>query len=396
MRFLIVYGESEGKPQKTAKFARTLINKSENVVELLDCGRFSLVVSVPSFDAVIIVGMVQAGIHQEPIVDFILKYRDVLQNLPVMLISINPSLATDADKLAARSSINELIDDTEFAPTKTLLTAGAIQTDDVNRQTTPVENLDGLENGVVVAGNDDLTDWVQLSNDIKAFVRVVTGSGDRKKIIEPTSLRITDPLYDHFQTAPIASVGRRKLRLNYGAEISVSVSDLFEDCIVNNTSYVPINLPDWLKIDFKNGLITGTVPDDGSDPLPVECIIYAVDYDGNSAKAALLLEGHRSISAADHRQCKQDFTEGSSVSIETVSMFVESGLDTNGLEFSAAGLPDGLSIDSSDGMIRGKLEDGSAQSDPYEITVTAADKDTDSASISMLFPFKVIKILETA
>jgi hypothetical protein len=210
--------------------------------------------------------------------------------------------------------------------------------------------------------------------------------------IDPSLLRVSDPLYDQFCAASITSAGRENISLCYGENILISTSSIFEVCVTNNTSFVPVNLPNWLSLDCKSGDLTGTVPPEKESSLPMACIVYAVNDDGKSAKIDLILEGHEAKSTTDTVSHIQEFVEGSSVVAGMANMFVEAGISVEGLEFTATGLPAGLSIDIHSGTVSGTIKKGSARKNPYEVMVTAAENELDGYGISQQFLFEVAKV----
>jgi len=75
----------------------------------------------------------------------------------------------------------------------------------------------------------------------------------------------------------------------------------------------------------------------------------------------------------------QTDTEGNSVNLDVSGNFSDpDGSDT--LSYSATGLPSGLSIDSSTGVISGTIDSGASQNSPFSVTITADDGNGGSAS----------------
>lgn len=391
MNFLVIYGAFEGNTPKIAEFATNHLKCAGHNVELLDASRKSLVLDILSFDAVIIAGAVHQGIHHESITKFVGKHRKELQELPTLLISISLSIGFEDGRPAAEGYVNSFIDLSGFTPTKILMVADTMHSDHFDYFMVEIIELAKIDTCEMHDRSDDLTNWTLLELEIETFVELVfNNASDQDCMINQLALQKIDPLYDLFCDARIASVGRETVSLFYGEDIAINVTEMFEDCINRDASYLLINQPDWLSVNNKTGEIVGTVPLQVDNPLPLECIVYAIDDNGKSAKAFLILNGCEFHQPADVGSSDQEFEEGSLVAINTRDIFTKSGLDVVGLKFSATGLPEGLSINPNCGTIAGTLPSGSSRGCPYEITVTAADGAFNAIGISLQFDIKVI------
>jgi hypothetical protein len=156
-----------------------------------------------------------------------------------------------------------------------------------------------------------------------------------------------------------------------GDAVSLSVADVGPDApsYVQPLVYSATGLPDGLTIDPSTGLISGVV---------------AASAAGTRSVTVTATEG--SLSA------NQTFTwtvtdvqiaspgDQTSVEGDTVSVAVSAWTMTGSpLTYSASGLPAGLSIDASSGVISGTVAAGAAAAGPYAVTVTAANG-SDTAS----------------
>lgn len=393
MNFLVVYGAVEDQTQKAADFAGSKLESMGHDFNLLNSSRGPHALDIPSFDAVIIVGLVHQGNHQESVVEFTTMHREELQRLPTLLISISLSIAFEDGKPAAEGYVEKFIEYTRFSPTDYLMVADELHSDHLEYFVEHINELVEFEDHGTVTGKRDFTDWTQLDSDIEKFANTVAAPiAGQENLVDPSLLRISDPLYDQFSAASITSAGQESIGLCYGENILISTSSIFEVCLTNNTSFIPVNLPDWLSLDCKSGDLTGTVPPEKESSLPMACIVYAVDDDGKSAKIDLILEGYEAKSATDTASHIQEFVEGSSVVAGMANMFVDAGIIVEGLEFTATGLPAGLSIDRHSGTVSGTIKRGSARENPYEVMVTVAEGELDGNGISQQVLFEVKEV----
>ena len=148
---------------------------------------------------------------------------------------------------------------------------------------------------------------------------------------------------------------------------TVSVSVAATDSTSKALSYLATGLPAGLSINVSTGTITGTVEagDEASSPYTVKVTATDGTYSG-SASFTWTVDPVVTVAAP----ADQSNDEGDTVSGVTVT-----GTDTKSstLSYTAEGLPTGLSIDSSTGVISGTIDSGDASSSPYTVTVTAND-----------------------
>ena len=164
------------------------------------------------------------------------------------------------------------------------------------------------------------------------------------------------------------TVGRISLT-NPGTQFSVdgqTLSLAIQGKDVNGPSvtFSATGLPSGLGINSSTGLITGTLSntaDQGSHYL----VTVTASDPGYSASQTFQWQVQKVGVVAIADQTNQ---EGQSVSLPTQGL-APSG--TN-LTYSATGLPDGLSINTSTGVISGTLIPGAAEDGPYSVTVAAS------------------------
>ncbi len=217
------------------------------------------------------------------------------------------------------------------------------------------------------------------------------GTGENKLIYSDSETpddSVTE--YSNISSSKIDVVVSQKILVFHGEDIILGTEGMFINRLTGDVSYISANLPDWLFLDQINGDLMGTVPIHDDDEEDLEFSIYAVDGAGHSAKAVILVNCLIPKTRAGENLKDYEYCEGGHVSIATKTMFIEFGLDVENLQYTAAGLPEGLSIGQDDGLISGKIKFGTATDAPYEIAVVAHDKIAAGSEISMRFLLNVV------
>ena len=152
-----------------------------------------------------------------------------------------------------------------------------------------------------------------------------------------------------------------------------------------NLTYAALNLPAGLSINRSTGLISGTIPGSTvvSTPLTVE--VTAEDATGASGSAAFgwILRNRVTLTNPG----TQTSNAGTAVSLQIKASDSDAGQT---LTYTATGLPPGLSISPSTGLIFGTIPTSAPVSPPATVTVTARDSTT--ASGSTTFTWKVTEL----
>jgi hypothetical protein len=127
-------------------------------------------------------------------------------------------------------------------------------------------------------------------------------------------------------------------------------------------------LPPGLNVDSSTGLISGTLPASAASITPYS--VTATASDGTQTASQTFnwfVTNPDSVTLTNPGD--QTNTEGDTVSLQL------SASDANNatLTYDASGLPSGLAIDNSTGLISGTLASGDAAASPYTVTVSATD-----------------------
>jgi hypothetical protein len=159
-----------------------------------------------------------------------------------------------------------------------------------------------------------------------------------------------------------------------GADFNFDVSKHFTDPDGDKLSFTASGLPNGLAMDAA-GKISGRAGADTAGASPYAVAVTAADPGALDAKGTFTL----TVSAANQPPAlkaaitpdPQSATEGGDYRFDVSGFFEDPDGDT--LTYSAAGLPAGLAIDASSGVVSGKPAAGSAEASPYSVGVAAND-----------------------
>jgi hypothetical protein len=129
-------------------------------------------------------------------------------------------------------------------------------------------------------------------------------------------------------------------------------------------SYTASGLPAGLSIDA-GGTISGTIAAGAAAASPYSVTVTAGDGTFSASQSfAWAVAPTMLLNPGD-----QSSVEGTTITLSTASPSFSSAT----VAYSADGLPPGLSIDNSSGVISGTIAPGAAQNGPYEVSVSASD-----------------------
>jgi hypothetical protein len=159
-----------------------------------------------------------------------------------------------------------------------------------------------------------------------------------------------------------------------GAAFNVDVSSHFSDPDGDKLSFRQTGLPSGLSMNG-DGTITGRAGDGTAQSSPYTITVTATDPSGLDANGTFALTVTAANKPPEQKSAitpdPQSATEGADYRFNVSGFFRDPDGDT--LSYSASGLPGGLSIDASSGVISGKPAAGSAGASPYSVQVTASD-----------------------
>ncbi|UZS00164.1 putative Ig domain-containing protein [Chondrinema litorale] len=170
-----------------------------------------------------------------------------------------------------------------------------------------------------------------------------------------------------------------------GDLISVQITATDGDDGSQSLSYVATGLPSGLSIDSSSGLISGTLSTGSSTGSPYAIEVTVTD-DGTPSNVESSVNFTWTVNNTGGGEVNnvpivsnpgsQTNIEGALISLQITATDGDDG--SQSLSYVATGLPSGLSIDSSSGLISGTLSTGSSTGSPYTIEVTVTDDGTPS------------------
>ncbi len=133
-------------------------------------------------------------------------------------------------------------------------------------------------------------------------------------------------------------------------------------------TYSATTLPGGLSIDTTSGLISGTISSGATVGSPFTITVTASDGSNSDSQTfTWTVERRRPVTLTNPGN--QSNTEGATVSLPLAAS--DSGSGT--LAYAASGLPDGLAVSATTGLISGSILPGSSAYGPFVTTVTASD-----------------------
>ena len=149
--------------------------------------------------------------------------------------------------------------------------------------------------------------------------------------------------------------------------LQLSATDVDGDAL----TYSATGLPPGLGVNATSGLISGTIAAGAASGSPYTVTATVADGRGGSAQRTFTwtvsLAPNQPPSLA--QPANQSHPVGASPSLQLSA----TDLDGDALTYSATGLPPGLGVNATSGLISGTIAAGAASGSPYTVTATVAD-----------------------
>ena len=153
------------------------------------------------------------------------------------------------------------------------------------------------------------------------------------------------------------------------------------DDVGDTLSYSASGLPSGLSINNASGLIFGTISDNAAVASPYSITVIVTDNGSPTKNAQTSFTWN--VSAFNNAPTITTISGQTNITKDVINLSVSaSDSDGDTLNFSATGLPSGLSIDSSTGLISGTISDDAGDNSSYSVTITVTDDGAKSAQAS--------------
>ncbi|HZV07529.1 MAG TPA: putative Ig domain-containing protein [Gemmataceae bacterium] len=230
----------------------------------------------------------------------------------------------------------------------------------------PQVSLDSTLKAATDAGSHTSTSTATSSTSSGAAVTASVGNASSSGLPQsrPADIISLPPIFWH---AGLINPGDQSNA--DGDSVSLQLLDY-----ANNTTltYSASNLPPGLSINSSTGLISGTIASNADTNSPYSVTVTATDSNNNSSSQSF----NWTVSVISVQSPgDQVNNDGDAVSLSMTTNYNGSGT----LSYSAAGLPPGLSINSTTGQITGTISATADTNSPYSVTVTASDGTNTSA-----------------
>ena len=174
MKILIAYGTTEGQTRKIVETVAGQIRELGHDVQLFDTSRRQGDLHPETFDRILVAGSVHQQEHQDSVKVFVAANLNKISEKPTMFISVSLAAAFDDGTDEAQSYVDRFLSNLGWAPTETLMVAGALRYDEYDYFKDQIVAHVVLEGRTVAGpkGDHEFTDWDALANAVVSFVGI--------------------------------------------------------------------------------------------------------------------------------------------------------------------------------------------------------------------------------
>jgi menaquinone-dependent protoporphyrinogen oxidase len=178
MKFLIVYGTTEGQTRKIAAFAGDRIKSSGHTVTVLDATSDDVRgLKLREFDGIIVAASLHVGMYQAAVEDFVRARHDTLNGIWTAFYSVSLGAASKdpADLTGVNKCVERFMTATSWRPGAIHHIVGAFRYTQYDFFKRWAMKAIAYEKGVSTDASQDLemTDWMQVASLTDAFVAAV-------------------------------------------------------------------------------------------------------------------------------------------------------------------------------------------------------------------------------
>jgi hypothetical protein len=193
--------------------------------------------------------------------------------------------------------------------------------------------------------------------------------------------------------APLATNDSAQVDEDNSTVIDILANDSDKENNLDNTTITITKQPQHGSVEVVNGKVKYTPNSgySGSDSFKYT-VKDKVGATSNEAVVDITVNNVNDAPEVKNNIDNKNYQDGDDVELNVSENFEDP--DGDDLEFTATGLPAGLTIDKTTGKITGKIDKNASQSGPYEVTITA--KDPSGEEVTTTFKINVTNPLPTA
>lgn len=173
MRFLVLYGTTEGQTRKIADFVTTKLKDRGDIVAMIDAADVPPDLQPQDYDAAILAASLHAGVYQGPLVHFARKHHEALNTMPTAFLSVSLSAADKdpEDLKGTMACAARFQKETGWNPGEVHHVAGAFRFAEYDFFKHWMMKVIAWERGLKTAGvvELELTDWEALGKIVGSF-----------------------------------------------------------------------------------------------------------------------------------------------------------------------------------------------------------------------------------
>src|SRR5512146_944726 len=189
MKFLLVYGTTEGQTEKVARFVADHLAQQGQQTQVINAiDEAATTIDLRGFDAVIIAASVHAGHYQSAVIHFVSRHLEGIEARPNAFLSVSLAAASDDgdDVHGLEQCIAAFAQQTGWTPRRVHHVAGAFRYasyDFLKRWA--MKYIAYRKGGPMDTSRDhELTDWVDLAQFVSSFL------GDLESARSPATLTV--------------------------------------------------------------------------------------------------------------------------------------------------------------------------------------------------------------
>ncbi|WP_396634844.1 putative Ig domain-containing protein [Maribacter sp. R86514] len=243
-----------------------------------------------------------------------------------------------------------------------------------------IDTTTGLISGTIAVG--------ESANSPFAVDVTVTDDGSPS---ESSTVSFTWTVTD--ATVNLAPVVTNPGELNGVEGDVVSLQIEATDAEDDNMTFAATNLPDGLTIDTTTGLISGTITAGASANSPFAVDVTVTDDGSPSEESTISFTWTVTDVAVNLAPVVTNPGDQNGVEGDVVSLQIEAtDAEDDNMTYTATNLPDGLTIDTTTGLISGTITAGASANSPFAVDVTVTDDGSPSEESTISFTWTVTDV----